>query len=98
MTIRDRYRSVDAVVYITNHYVEISESPDASLLRALIYKTYPSDNLHNFVDELGRKWRWFQEEKLGPFDNSREMETINWERAHVVRGVYRVERYQDGDE
>src|SRR3546814_4220313 len=47
---KDRYRSVDAVIYITNHYVETAESPLASLLWAPAYKGYPSDKLVEFID------------------------------------------------
>jgi len=94
---KDRYRSVDAVVYLTNHYIEVSEVPFAALLWTRIYNCYPSDYLVEFVDWLGSRWSAFLEERIGPFDGSLKSDYMNWDRAHVVTGPYRVERYKGDD-
>lgn len=94
---KERYRSVDAVIYLTNHFVEVSEVAFATLLWAPIYKGYPSDRLVEFVDELGSQWSAFMEVRIGPFDGSSKTESINWNRAHVVSGPLRIERYEGDD-
>jgi hypothetical protein len=94
---KERYRSVDGVVYITNHYVEISESPMASLIWSPIYKGHPSGRLIDFVDWLGGRWSAFLEARIGPFENNMKIGDINWDRAYVVTGPRRVERYEGED-
>ena len=91
---KDRYRNVEAVIYITNHYVETAESPLAGLLWAPAYKGYPSDKLVDFIDRLGSHWGDFIEDKIGPFDGGWKGDTIDWHRAHVVTGINRAERYE----
>src|SRR3546814_12540686 len=95
---KDRYRSVDAVIYITNHYVETAESPLASLLWAPAYKGYPSDKLVEFIDRLGSQSGNFMEDKIGPFDGGWKGDTIDWHRAHVVTGINRSEERRVGKE
>lgn len=91
---KSRYRSVDAVVYLTNHFVEVSELPYAALLWAPIWKGYPSHAFYAFVNWLGKEWSAFCEEKLGPFEGGGQIEGINWDRAHVVSGIRRTERFE----
>lgn len=94
---RERYRSVNAVVYLTNHFVEVAEVPFAALVWHPIYKTRPSDDFHKFIDWLGGEWSKFMEGKIGPFDGSSVRETIDWKRSHVVTGTRRSERYEGDD-
>ncbi len=94
---KERYRSVDCVIYMTNHYVELSEVPFATLLWAPIYKGNPSKHLHEFVDWLGAEWSAYMERKIGPFDGSAQMNNLDWNRAYVVSGPSRFERYEGDD-
>ena len=91
---KDRYRSIDTVIYMTNHFVEVSEVPFATLLWTPVYKRYPSDELVEFVDWLGGRWSAFMDERIGPFDGSWRSEHVNWDRTHVVTGTRRTERYE----
>lgn len=94
---KERYRSVDAVVYMTNHFVEIAESPYAGPLWAPAYKGYPSDQLVKFIDRLGSQWTDFMEDRMGPFDGGWKGPAIDWDRTYVVTGVNRSERYEGDD-
>lgn len=94
---KERYRSVDGVVYLTNHYVEVPESPSATLLWSPIYKGRPSEPLLDFVDWLGGRWSAFVEARIGPFDDIRKVHDIDWDRAHVVASLRRIERYEGED-
>lgn len=91
---KERYRSVDGVVYLTNHYVELSENDLANLLWVPIYKGYPSDALVDFVDGLGSRWSSYMEAIIGPFAGSSRGGSVNWDRAHVVQGPRRQERFE----
>lgn len=93
---KDRYRSVDSVIYLTNHYVELSENDLANLLWVPIYKGYPSDALVSFVDNLGSQWAAYMEKTIGPFEGTISGNGVNWNRAHVVQGARRQERFEGG--
>jgi hypothetical protein len=90
---KERYRSVDCVVYLTNHYVEVSENDRANLLWVPIYKGYPSDALVGFIDDLGSRWSSYMEPIIGPFTGGFRGDSIDWDRAHVVQGPRRQERF-----
>jgi hypothetical protein len=87
------YTSAQCFIYQTNHFVEIQESPDACLLWAPMYSPRAADDLVEFINDLGRAWRKYLEEADGPFDSSEERSEIDWDRAYVVRGPIRSERY-----
>lgn len=72
--LKDRYSSIDCFVYLTvNRYVEIKGSDVPRLIWAPTYSDRSDDSLHQFINDLGRKWFSFLEGKIGPF-------TIdNWE-------------------
>jgi hypothetical protein len=91
----ESYSSTHCLIYQTNHYVEISESPDAVLLWAPMYSPKAGDDLVDFVNNLGRGWRRYVDQIDGPFDSSDEMKEINWGRSYVVNSIYRHERYSD---
>jgi hypothetical protein len=84
---------LDALIYQTNHFVEIPSSPYALLLWAPMYSPRASDDLVTFVNDLGRKWRAYAESIAGPYDVSTEVETLDLSQASVVSGVYRNKRY-----
>ncbi len=87
------YTNTDALIYQTNHFVEIPSSPYALLLWAPMYSPRASDDLVTFVNDLGRKWRAYAESIAGPYDVSTEVETLDLSQASVVSGVYRNKRY-----
>lgn len=93
------YRSVSAVIYQTNHYVELEDSPFAHLLWIPSYAEYAPDELVNFIDELGRSWRKYSEEVDGPYDVSVERPTsgLDLRQIRVVRGPKRQTQYFDPD-
>jgi hypothetical protein len=78
---RTNYTNTDALIYQTNHYIEIAGSPYAHLLWAPMYSKTASDDLVNFVNDLGRKWNVFAQAKDGPYDVSREQEAWICHRA-----------------
>lgn len=88
------YSSITGFVYLTNHYIEIAESPDAVLLWDQRFDERASEEFRDWVINLGRKWRIYSESKIGPMDSSDELNSIDWSRVHVVRGSGRVEQYQ----
>ena len=84
------FRSIRAFVYITNHYVEHPDSPDALLLWHPLYSTSASDRLQNFINKLGRAWGDYTEEQLGPFTSRSEHKKFDLGPASVVTGIYRT--------
>ncbi|EEF15777.1 hypothetical protein AM202_0461 [Actinobacillus minor 202] len=62
------YKSIDSLIYLTiNRYVEIQGSDEPKLIWTPIYRDEKDDYLVDFVNQLGKKWFDFLEEKLGPF-------------------------------
>jgi hypothetical protein len=94
---KESFSSAQCLIYQTNHYVEIAESPGAVLLWAPLYSPKASDDLVEFVNELGRAWRRYLHKTDGPFDFSGEYKDIDWSRTHVVKGVWRQDRYIRSD-
>jgi len=69
------YSSIDCMVYLTvNRYVEIRGSDVPRLMWAPVYSDRAADSLVAFVNDLGRKWFKFLEEKIGPFSDRTETE------------------------
>lgn len=83
------YKSITAVIYQTNHYIEMAENPYANLLWSPMYSENASDDLVDFVNNLGRGWRAYSDKIEGPFDFSGEAESIRLDQATVVTGVLR---------
>lgn len=50
------YRSVDAVIYLTNHYVLMPGDDYGRILWTPLYSPNAPQRLVDFVNELGRKW------------------------------------------
>jgi hypothetical protein len=88
------YRSISAVIYQTNHLVELIESPYAVLLWAPMYSPHAGSHLVDFVNNLGRKWRTYAESIEGPYDINSETPHLRLEEATVVSGVYRNRRFE----
>ena len=87
------FRSIRAFVYITNHYIEHPDSPDALLLWYPLYSPLASDGLQQFINEFGRAWFDYTEEQLGPFTSRSEHDKLDLVPASVVTGIYRNERF-----
>jgi hypothetical protein len=87
------YTNTDALIYQTNHYVELAHNPYANLLWYPTYSDRASNELVDFVNDIGRKWRQFSAVEMGPFDVSEEYETLDLTHASVVGGVRRKNRY-----
>jgi hypothetical protein len=69
------YSSIDCFLYVTiNRYVEISGSDEPKLIWNPSYSDRASDQLVHFIDDLGRKWFVFLEQKIGPFTSRIETE------------------------
>jgi hypothetical protein len=88
------YKSTTAVIYQTNHYVEIPDVEYAVLLWAPMYSDAAGDDLVEFVNDLGRKWHDFAEEIEGPYDFREEREHLPLDQASVVTGVLRNRRFE----
>lgn len=87
------YSNTDALIYQTNHYVELPYSPYANLLWYPTYSDPTNDGLVDFVNDLGRKWRQYSAKELGPFDVSEEYDSLDLVHASVVTGLRRKNRY-----
>ncbi|MDB5460337.1 MAG: hypothetical protein JWO72_2078 [Caulobacteraceae bacterium] len=88
------YKSITAVIYQTNHYVELVELPYAALLWAPMYSDEAGSDLVEFINDLGRRWRAYAERLEGPYDFSEERPHVRLEEATVVSGVLRNKRFQ----
>lgn len=67
------YSSIDCLLYVTvNRYVEVSGSYEPRLVWYPAYSSRTTDQLPQFIDDLGRKWRAFLEQKIGPFTSAVE--------------------------
>lgn len=60
--------NVRALIYTTNHYVDMPGSDLANLLWVPLYAEDAPDHLREWVNWLGSKWGDFCEQELGPFD------------------------------
>lgn len=89
------YSNTDALIYQTNHYVEIPDNPYAVLLWTPAYSERAGDDLVAFVNDLGRRWRAYASEVSGPPDFSEEKEEIDLTQVSVISGLYRNARYID---
>jgi hypothetical protein len=87
------YTNTDALIYQTNHYVELPDSPYAHLLWYPTYSDRASNELVEFVNDLGRKWNRFADAKDGPYDVLEEHETLDLTDASVVTGLRRKSPY-----
>jgi hypothetical protein len=71
------YSSIDCFIYITvNRYVALENSNVPRLVWWPTYSDHSDDSLVDFVDDLGRKWFRFLDERIGPF-TLRDGETPN---------------------
>jgi hypothetical protein len=67
------YSSIDCFLYVTvNRYVEVAGSNEPKLIWNPSYSNRATDMLVTFVDELGRNWFHFLEQKIGPFTSRTE--------------------------
>ncbi|KAA3499136.1 hypothetical protein DXM26_22835 [Agrobacterium tumefaciens] len=89
------YKSIRAVIYITNHFVELPDHPDALLLWAPMYSPVASDSLVSFINEFGRLHGDYTEEVLGKFTSRDEHEFLDLRPALTVTGIKRNYRYID---
>lgn len=89
------FTNTQCILYITNHYVELTTHPDALLLWCPQYAMDidETSDLPNFINDLGRKWRAYLESQMGPFTSSEEQETMNFEQLSVATGSRRNTRY-----
>ena len=88
------YSSIDSFVYLTvNRYVEIQGSDVPRLLWAPTYSDRATDELHAFINDLGRKWCKFLEAKIGPFTVDKwetdDLGAIRGSKAIVLPGEHR---------
>jgi hypothetical protein len=90
----ESYSSADALIYQTNHYVEIPGNPYALLLWVPLYAEKSSRDLVDFVNDLGRQWRKYAADANGPFDYSEETEFLDLSRSAVVAGPTRRWKYE----
>ena len=78
------YSSISCCVYLTvNRYIEFTGDREPKLLWATAYSDTAPDGLVAFVDDLGRRWFNFLENKLGPFTSRTEVPAS----AEVLRGT-----------
>ncbi|CBJ81914.1 hypothetical protein XBJ2_1510001 [Xenorhabdus bovienii str. Jollieti] len=67
------YSSIDCFVYMTlNRYIEISNSNEPQLIWSPNYSNRAEVSFVEFIDNLGRKWFDFLEEKIGNFTSRHE--------------------------
>ncbi|HEX6719805.1 MAG TPA: hypothetical protein VF088_22050 [Pyrinomonadaceae bacterium] len=87
------YSSIDCFLYVTvNRYVEVAGSNEPKLVWIPSYSDRATDQLVQFIDDLGRKWFRFLERKIGPFTSQTETEdwsVLSGSRAIVLPGEHR---------
>jgi len=88
------YKSISAIIYQTNHYVEMVEVPYVTLLWYPMYSPEAGQELATFVNDLGTKWGAFAEEIDGPFDFCESRLNVQIDKALVVDGVLRKRRFE----
>ncbi|MER1533763.1 hypothetical protein, partial [Citrobacter sedlakii] len=67
------YSSIDCFLYMTlNRYVELDGSNEPQLIWAPSYSDRADDSFVDFIDDLGRNWFNFLEEKIGGFTSRHE--------------------------
>jgi hypothetical protein len=67
------YSSIDCFLYMTlNRYVELDGSNEPQLIWAPSYSDRADDSFIDFIDDLGRNWFNFLEEKIGGFTSRHE--------------------------
>ncbi|EPB4366175.1 MULTISPECIES: hypothetical protein [Enterobacteriaceae] len=67
------YSSIDCFLYITlNRYVELDGSNEPQLIWAPSYSDRADNSFVEFIDDLGRNWFNFLEEKIGGFTSRHE--------------------------
>lgn len=69
--------SIDAVIYLTNHYIVIPGDEYGRVLWAPLYSPSAPDGLQEFVNWLGREWFDFAETLGDPSDDRLEAETFS---------------------
>lgn len=67
-TLIGQHSSVDGLIYVTNHYVDLPGSDLANLLWVPAYSQAAPEFLPDFVNWLGSAWGDFCEDRLGDFD------------------------------
>ncbi|WP_056294744.1 hypothetical protein [Afipia sp. Root123D2] len=89
------YSNTTALIYLTNHYVELPDTPYAVLYWHPLYSPDASHDLKDFVDDLGRKWRAFGSEHGVPMDFSEERDHVDLSQMSVITGPKRNTPYFD---
>jgi hypothetical protein len=78
------YSAISCCVYQTiNRYIEFPGDPEPKLLWAAAYAETAPDSLVAFIDDLGRKWADFLEDRLGPYTSRAEVPSSE----HVLLGT-----------
>ena len=78
------YSSVDAFIYLTNHYVDVPGSDYANILWAPLYSPGAPEELVEIVNRLGRRWFDFAEQVQGPSDHRTELPSISLEEIRII--------------
>lgn len=92
------YSNTNALIYVTNHFVEVPDSPYAALYWHPLYSAEaaePGSVLPEFVNDLGRKWREFSAANGGPADYSEERDHVDVSQMSVITGLKRQRPYFD---
>jgi len=72
------YTSIDCIIYTTvNRYMEIEGTDEPKLIWVPFYSDRVDDEFHLFVDDLGRKWFDYLEQKIG-FTSREESDEFNY--------------------
>jgi hypothetical protein len=64
--------SISAMVYLTNHYIDVPGNRYANLLWIPAYSPDAPGSLSPWINWLGREWGLFIERETGPLDNKIE--------------------------
>jgi hypothetical protein len=75
---------IQALIYVTNHYVHIPGNDYANLLWVPLYADADDDDLPEFVNWLGEQWIKFIEVETGPLDQKLKGPSIQIRGAHAI--------------
>ncbi len=89
------YSNTTAFIYLTNHYVELPDTPYATRFWHPLYSHDASPALQEFINDLGRKWRAFEADHGLPMDFSDERENADLGKMSVIDGPKRKTPFFD---
>ncbi|ACE99332.1 hypothetical protein Rpal_0774 [Rhodopseudomonas palustris TIE-1] len=88
-----QFSGIDALIYLTNHYVDLPDTPDAKIYWHPLYSPTSTNSLAEFVNSLGRKWFEFARQHGALMDSYDVRDQVDLSEMSVIAGPTRNTRY-----